>query len=374
LSCIVLLARLQIMQGRLRQAAMTCEKATQLIPEQQVFEEIVGNASYYFWLGELHYEQNNLIEAERMITRGMRLIHGELLVDVRTFVVGYTTMARLQQALGEHKLALETLDAFVTLARERHFVSWVIDPVVAIRAQIELAQGNLVGAVRWTEESGLTTDAQDISYLDECRYLILARVRIAQGRNGCQGSLLQGTLQLLNRLQQEAEKVARMSSVLEILILRALLLDVLGEQQQALDVLAQAVTLAEPEGYVRLFADEGKAMGYLLKRLQATGHDAQSYLQTLLAACQSGDLASAELSLPVKKVPPKLLQPLIDPLSERELEVLRLLAEGASNAAIAEQLIVATGTVKRHMSNIFSKLAVSNRTQAVARARELAIL
>jgi LuxR family maltose regulon positive regulatory protein len=203
---------------------------------------------------------------------------------------------------------------------------------------------------------------------------MLVRVRIAQGRYGSTRGLQQESLQLLDRLQQEAETCARMGSVLEILILRALALDVLGEQQQALSVLKQAVTRAEPEGYVRVFADEGKAMERLLARLQATGYRAQGYLQTLLAACEPGSPAPAQLALPVKTVHPKPVQLLVDPLSARELEVLRLLVRGASNAAIAQQLVVATSTIKRHMSNIFSKLAVSNRTEAVARARELEIL
>jgi LuxR family maltose regulon positive regulatory protein len=179
---------------------------------------------------------------------------------------------------------------------------------------------------------------------------------------------------LLDRLQQEAEGFARMGSVLEILILRALALAVLDEQQQAMSILSDAVTLTEPEGYIRPFADEGKPMGRLLAQLQATGHGSQRYLQTLLAACEPDGSAPAECSLSMTTANPKPLQPLLDPLSARELEVLHLLARGASNATIAEQLVVATSTIKRHVSNIFSKLAVSNRTEAVARARELEIL
>jgi LuxR family maltose regulon positive regulatory protein len=363
-----------MMQGRLRLAAATCAKATQLTPEQQVFDGIAGNAVYYFILGEIRYEQNDLVEAERLITQAMRLTRETLLIDARSLVLGYTTLARLQQALGKHGQALETLAAFITLARERHFVTWMIDRATALRAQIELAQGNLAAATRWAQESGLTTDDQDLSYLREREYVALLHVYIAQGRKDPASAHLPGTLQLLDRLQQEAESLARMGSVLEFLILRALLLDVLGEQQQAMYALEQAVALTEPEGYVRPFVDEGKAMGRLLAQLQARGHGSQRYLQTLLAACDSADPASAELTLPVKNTSPRLAQPLIDPLSERELEVLRLLAEGASNAAIAEQLVIATSTVKRHVSNIFAKLAVNNRVQAVARARELAIL
>ena len=140
-------------------------------------------------------------------------------------------------------------------------------------------------AVHWAERSGLTTDDQDLSYLHESQYLALVRVRIAQGRNDPKSAFLPASLRLLDRLQQEAERVERMDSVLEILILRALALHALDKQQQAMHALARAVTLAEPEGYVRPFVDEGKPMGCLLTQLQATGHGAQEYIQTLLAAC-----------------------------------------------------------------------------------------
>jgi LuxR family maltose regulon positive regulatory protein len=365
---IIMLARLQTMQGRLRQAAATFERAMLLIPEKQVLERIAGNAVYYFLLGEIHYEWNDLVEAEHLITQGMRLTCGDLLIDARSLIAGYTILARLQRAIGEDGRALEALDAFITIARERHFVPWMINRITALRAHFELAQGNLTGAIRWAEECGLNTEDQDLSYLYEREYLTLARVRIAQGRKDSKKDFLRESLQLLVRLQQEAENCARMGSVLEILILRVLALHSLDQQQQALHVLGQAVALAQPEGYIRLFVDEGKVMGRLLMQLQATDRSAQGYLQTLLAAYEANDLA------PVEVTHLRPLQPLIDPLSERELEILRLLAGGASNAAIAEQLIVATSTVKRHVSNILSKLAVNNRTEAVARARELQIL
>lgn len=374
LSSIVMLARLQIMQGHLRQAATTCGKATHLIPEQEVFEAIAGNAAYYFLMAELRYEHNDLFEAEQLMTQGMPLINEALLIDARSLIVGYTTQARLQQALGKHSQALETLDTFISLARERHFATWMIDRIDALRAQIELAQGNLAAAVHWAEQNSWLTEDQDQSYSHEREYLTLVRVYIAQRRHNSKNDLIHEAIHLLDCLQQEAEKYDRMGSVLEILILRVLLSDVLGEQQQVMSILKRAVTLAEPEGYVRIFVDEGKEMKRLLTQLQARDHSAQGYLQTLLAAYESSSPAPAELALSMETAHTEPVQSLVDPLSARELEVLRLLAKGASNAAIAEQLVLATSTVKRHMSNMFLKLAVSNRTEAVARARELKIL
>jgi len=178
---------------------------------------------------------------------------------------------------------------------------------------------------------------------------------------------------LLERLLHDAEAKWRMNSVLEILILRALALCTQGDRTAALTALERALMVAEPESYIRIFVDEGEPMLALLSKLLATGRRASAYLQRLLAAGdqQSGYGASPiPAPLQAHSKPP---QSLIDPLSERELEVLHLVAEGASNHEIAEQLVVAVSTVKRHVSNIFSKLVVTSRTQAVARAREIGL-
>lgn len=243
-----------------------------------------------------------------------------------------------------------------------------------MRVQIELAQGNLAAAIHWAEKSGLSTGDTDLSYLREREYLALARVHIAQGRYNQNASIVREALCLLDRLLQKAESKARMHSAIEILVLCALAFQEVGHSMEALAALKRAMVLGEPEGYVRIFLDEGEAMLHLLSRLRATGHGESAYIQTLLAA---GEKHIHELSAPLFKpeTPHSMSsQPLLDPLSWRELEVLHLIANGDSNYEIAEQLVVAVSTVKRHVSNIFSKLAVTNRTQAVARAREFGML
>ena len=222
--------------------------------------------------------------------------------------------------------------------------------------------------------SGLSVD-DDLSYPREREYLTLVRVCIAQGRDDTASRFLQDALNLLDRLLQDAEAKARMGSALEILILRALALDAQGDHQGALIALERAVMLAEPEGYTRIFLDEGEPVLTLLSELLATGHSARGHLHTLLAAGDYREHGHAVPPMPASaQTFQKPLQPLLDPLSERELEVLSLMADGTSNAGIAEQLILAISTVKRHVSNVFSKLSVTSRTQAVARAHELELL
>jgi LuxR family maltose regulon positive regulatory protein len=234
----------------------------------------------------------------------------------------------------------------------------------AVRAQVEVAQGNLAAAVRWVEESGLSVIDEELRYPYERTYLSLARVRIAQGRADPAGAFLHEALHLLARLLQEAEHNARRVSIIEILLLQALAWQAQAQQEQALAALERALALAEPEGYIRLFLDEGLAMLALLRLAQAHGL-ALHYITRLLVA--SGEQTSAAVPTPRSTV-------LVEPLTERELEVLHLIAAGASNEEIAERLVIAIGTVKRHVSNIFGKLTVSNRTQAMARAREIELL
>jgi LuxR family maltose regulon positive regulatory protein len=374
LRSITLLARLQVLQGRLRRAAATYKEAVQVVPEHGGLQVLSSSPAYSFGLGDVLREWNELEAAERQLADGMDLSEGKLTVDAGTLTLGYISMARLQQTRGEHSSALATLDAFAQLANQRHFVPHLVSHGAAVQAQIELAQGNLEAAIRWADTSGLSTD-DELSYPYEREYMTLARLRIAQGRNDPAGAHLQDALYLLDRLLQDAQGKARMGSALEILVLRALALYGQGDQQGALTTLERALVRAEPEGYIRLFIDEGEPMLTLLSKLFATGYRARGYLQILLAACNhpEGGYAASSL-LASAQTHPKPVQPLLDPLSERELEVMSLLAGGASNYEIGEQLVVAISTVKRHVSNIFSKLSVSSRTQAVARAREIGLL
>jgi LuxR family maltose regulon positive regulatory protein len=163
-----------------------------------------------------------------------------------------------------------------------------------------------------------------------------------------------------------------MGHVLDILLLKALTYQEQGNLAPALSALASALELAEPEGYIRTFVGEGPAMATLLRKIRATQGREAGYVERLLQAFDQGEEPVVSASLQDGR--PKAPQPLIEPLSDRELEVLQLMATGASNQNIAEALVIAVNTVKRHARNIFDKLGVENRTQAVARARALGLL
>jgi len=366
LTSITLLAHLQVLQGRARQAAVTYEQVLEVVPGQDMLRVLVGSAGYYFGLGDLLREWNNLDAAERFLAQGMELVRGTLTVAAHVVTQGYTLQARLQQARGDYHGAIATLDAFAHLAGERHFVSGLVAHVAAVRTQVKLAQGDLKASIRWADASGLSASDDELSYPYEREYLTLVRVRIAQGRTDPAGSFLQDASHLLNRLLADAEAKARMSSVLEILVLHALSFHAQGKLPAALSTLERALTLAEPQGYIRLFVDEGVPMLTLLHHAHTRG-SASGYVATLLSATGSPGSTASPLH-------PSDAGSLIEPLTERELEVLRLLVAGLSNAAIAQELVVTVGMVKRHVNSIYSKLDVNSRTQAVAHAHTLHVL
>jgi LuxR family maltose regulon positive regulatory protein len=268
------------------------------------------------------------------------------------------------------------------LARERNFFTRLAGQEAAARAQLCLAQGNLAAAWQWAAARALhPTD--EISYPREPEYLTLARMLIAQGRDEPASRSQADALGLLERLLHNAKAYERMSSVIEILTLQALALQAQGNLTAALATLERALTLAEPEGYIRVFLDEGAPMAMLFREVQTHGI-APNYAAKLLAAFDEGAQPLREaahkgkgagendlLSLPLPRSP---APPQADTLSDRELELLRLVAAGYSNQEIAEKLFLAIGTVKKHLNNIFSKLDVQSRTQAIARARELDLL
>ena len=206
LTSMTLLARLHGMQGRLREAAATYEQVLHLVPGQEALQFLVGSAGYYFGLGDLLREWNDLDAAERFLAQGMELVRGTLTVDATEVTLGYVALARLFQARGDYNKALALLDALAQLAHRRHYVPHLVAHGLAVRAQVELARGNLAAALRWLEECGLSADDDDLSYPREGAYLTLARVRIAQGRASPAGPCLSEALRLLKRLREDAEE------------------------------------------------------------------------------------------------------------------------------------------------------------------------
>ena len=374
LAAVTNLARLQVLQGRRRAAAATYREAAQIAagPEEVL---LVEGPAYYVGMGELLREWNDLDAAEGHLAQAMAQLTGMLAVDAEDLTLGYLALARLQHARGDYAVAHATLDTFTDLARRRGFVTHLGARGAAVHAQLALAEGNLASAISWADADGLSA-TDDLSFPREAEYLILARVWIARAASGSVGSLLMDALHLLDRLLAEATAKARMDSVVEILIVRALALWAQGTRRGALATIARALTLAVPEGYIRRFVDEGPSMAELLQAAAARGI-APDYVTRLLAAfevrLQAGDVQRETPVLAAGRHT-SAAPNLTESLSDRELDVLQLVAAGRSNQEIAETLVIAVSTVKKHINNIYGKLEVQSRTQALVRARALNLL
>ncbi len=229
----------------------------------------------------------------------------------------------------------------------------------AIRCRIWLAQGELSQVREWATRLNLSP-TDDLSFLREYTHLTLVRLFIALYRRDKTRALLQDACSLLNRLLQRARAEKRTASEIECLLLLALVEDVQDNQQNALDHLEQTLRLAQPQGYFQLFVHEGEPMAGLLKTAVSL-NIVPDYASHLLAAF--GERADQSPS-----------QPLVDPLSERELEILALSAAGLKNKEVAEKLFISVNTVLYHTKNIYSKLGVNKRSLAIAKARELSLI
>ncbi len=350
------LADIRLGQGRLRDALRIYRQALQ-VAESQPFP-VQGIADLYMGLGDLYREQNDLERASEYLLKSETLGEQAGLPDWR--VRFCRAQARMQQIRGDFANALDLLNE----AERLYYVTPVptIRPIAALKARIWIQQGAIDSALAWANDHPLSLNS-DVNYLNEFELMTLARIHIAQCEHGNPQSPVKAVGQLLARLLNAAATDQRMGRVIEISLLQAQLNWVLDDGDAALAVLQRALQLAEPEGYVRVFVDEGLSMSAMLAAA-LTREITPVYTQKLIAAFHTEQALQ----------PPASAQPLIEPLSERELEILRLVAEGLSNREISERLFITLSTVKGHNRNIFDKLQVKRRTEAVARGLELGLI
>jgi LuxR family maltose regulon positive regulatory protein len=354
------LANIRTAQGRLRDAARLYEGALDQAARQGGPVPPTA-ADLYVGLSELCHEHNDLDAAARYLRSSQELgEHGGLQENRYRWYVG---MARIAEAQGDLDRALDLLDE----AQRRYVRSPnpEVRPVAAVKARVWVRQGRLAEALGWAHERGLSV-GDELSYLREFEHITLARLLIARHRSDRGESALRELKALLDRLQQAAEQGRRPGSLVEVLVLQALAHQVQGDAIRARAPLERALTLAEAEGYVRIFLDEGATMRTLLGHVAAPG-PASAYARRLLSAFET----PARLApTPLQAVPAAL----VEPLTRREVEILRLIAAGMRNQEIAEQLFISLSTVKRHVANAYGKLGASHRTEAVARANALDLL
>jgi LuxR family maltose regulon positive regulatory protein len=340
--------------GRLSEAERTYQDTLQLAAQHGPEAEHI-TAHHHLGLSMIYRQRGDDILAAHHLKRAAELGLQTTLVD--WLYRWHVAQAQLKEAAGDLETALALLDE----AKRVYIQTEVPDlrPIAALKARIHLKQGRPDKARAWAAERGLSL-ADQVSYLHEFEHLTLARLEIANPQVNA----------LLARLLQAAEAQKRRGSALDILLVQALAHEAQGNRPQALAALKRALSLAEPEGYVRMFLDEGSSMAQLLLQAAVSGI-MPDYTGKLLAAFEAEQLRSAgESPLPT----PPASQPPIEPISQRELEVLRVFKTELSGPEIARELVIALSTVRTHTKSIYSKLNVNNRRAAVKRAEELHLI
>ena len=350
------LADLELQQGRLRDSAAHWRKALAVIQQRETWGSfplpLIGWV--YIRMGEILYEWNELGEAGHHLSQGLE--RAELGGDVRAMIAGYLLAAHLKMTEGDVEGAAEYVEEARPLVESTQFTGWN-SRFERCQLELWLAQDRLRAAVNWTDE--MLRDAAIEKRLDsELAQLTMARVLIVKG----DGPSVERALALLEGLHQAAEEEGRTGVQIEVLALQALGYWRRGERAGAMTALERSLRLAEPEGYVRLFADFGLPLVRLLQEARSR-EVMPDYVSRLLAAC------GADFAFPAPAE-----QALPEPLTSREQEVLQLIAAGLTNREIAAKLVVSPETVKKHTGSIYSKLGVGSRTEAAARARELDLL
>jgi LuxR family maltose regulon positive regulatory protein len=360
LGCSITLADIRMTQGRLREALRTYEQALQLA-SQQGGTALRGSADMYVGMSLIALERNDLDAATQHLLRSQEL--GEHTGLPQNPYRWRVSMARLLQAQGDLRGALQLLDE----AEQVYMGDFSpnVRPVSALKARLLAEQGRFGEALSWAAEQGLSVD-DDLSYLREFEHVTLARVLLSQSTAPRTGASAGEAARLLERLLGAAEGGKRTGSVIEILVLQALAHYARGDTPAALAPLERALTLAEPEGYVRVFVGEGPPLLSLLRAV-AKRRVSWNYVRLLVDAY--GDAGETPINHARRHA-----QGLVEPLSERELEVLRLLGTDLDGPAIARELVVSLNTLRTHTRSIYAKLGVNTRRAAVRQAGKLNLL
>jgi LuxR family maltose regulon positive regulatory protein len=344
-------------QGRLLQVQELCRQRVRFANESGMSRIAVVGWLLAIW-GEVLAEINDLDGALDLVEKSIELTeHGG---DVVMLGWSYLCLTRVLFSKRDMAGAEEIVQKMNNVARESIVPTWIMNLNGAWQSRIWLAQDKLEAAAQWVRERGLEPD-KATTHMSGFEYVAFARILITQGR-------WDETIKLLQRMLEAAELGGDTTRVIEIMMLQALAFQAGGDTTRAMDALEGALTLAEPEGFLRIFVDEGQPMARLLYVALERG-TAPGYVGRLLQAFPIDKPEQVDSSAPQVSE-----SGYIEPLSEREIEVLQLIAEGLTNPEIATRLILSLYTVKTHTRNIYGKLGVHNRTEAVAKARVLGIL
>ena len=356
LGCSLTIADLELTLGRLRDGQRTLEDALALAERHHAGPGVMrGTADMLVALSRVAWHRDDLATAADLLRRADDL--GESAGLPQNAYRWRVAMARLRAAERDWPAALELLDD-----AERVYLgdfSPEVHPIHATRARVLVASGDVVGALAWAREHALGPD-DELDYLREYEHVTLAKVLLAEHRGtGAPGTLRAATA-LLDRLLASAEAGARGGTVIEVEVLRAVAHRAAGDPRTALAALEHAVDLAEPQGWVRFLLDPGPDLAEVLDELAAR-RPASAYVRALVRTPAGPE-----------HVPPR--EVLVDPLSDRELDVLRLLGSDLDGPAIARQMVVSLNTVRTHTKHIYTKLGVNNRRAAISRGHQLGLL
>ena len=349
----------QVMAGNLHQAMDNLRTGVQIATRENGRQLPVAGYAYVY-MGGIHLEWNDLEAALICSIKGTDLC--ERVGYIMDQAVGNVYTARVRLAEGNLESAMDACqNAFELGQRMKGYVyvqRWVED----CQLRLWVAQENLDAVARWVSETELGVN-DELSFMRDIDHIILARALLALARGQANQSYLEDALALLARLRELAEQVGWNGKLVEILALHALAFQLNEDDESALNSLAMALVLAKPEGYVRTFIDEGQPMAELLQ-LADSRSLGSGYARKLLDVFDRD--GKREKLLPAST--------LVEPLSERELEVLRLMATDLSGPEIARELCVALSTVRYHSNNIYGKLSVHNRRAAVLKANKLNLI